>query len=245
MRFITRASLVAIAAFLLPGVLLSQHIGSAGGRAGARSFTGSGVPAPRVGIAPLGLQGPAAGYTGIRPGALRSSGLYRVGRNNLRNYRYAPYGYFFAPYYYPGLDYASAPYADYGYGYDPSSDPNAQGDAMAQQALGEQVDRLTAEVEQMRSTPYAPYGPAVPPPLAPPDETSQTPQAPPVTLVLRNGQQLRVQNYAIMDQTFWNFSSQPAQKIPIANIDVAASAKATMANGGEFPQLEPGNSGGK
>jgi hypothetical protein len=58
-----------------------------------------------------------------------------------------------------------------------------------------------------------------------------------VTLVLRDGQRLSVENYAVMNQTFWNFSKRPAQRIPISSIDVAASTKATEAEGGEFPQL--------
>ncbi len=66
-----------------------------------------------------------------------------------------------------------------------------------------------------------------------------TPQVP-VTLVLRSGQQIEVQNYAVMDQTFWDFTNQPARKIPLSNIDVAASAKATEAKGGEFPSIDAG-----
>ena len=59
-----------------------------------------------------------------------------------------------------------------------------------------------------------------------------------MTLILRVVQQLSVENYAVMNETFWNFSKHPAQKIPISNIDLAASAKATEANGGEFPQID-------
>jgi hypothetical protein len=244
MRFVTRAVLLSFLALSLASALLAQHAGYAGGHVGSTAGRGiapgggHSLPAPRVGTAPLGLQAPAASYTGIRPGALRS---YRVGRNYSRDYRRVPYPYFFAPYYYPFLDYASSPYSDYGYGYgyDTAADPNAQGALMAENMLGDQINRLSAEVEQMR---YAQQQLAPPPPGG-----AEDPQPPstPVTLVLRNGQQLRVQNYAVMDQTFWDFSAQPTRKIPIANIDVAASAKATVANGGEFPQLDTGTHNGQ
>ncbi len=239
MRFITRTFPIAALTLLLPAALLAQRAVGHGGSAHVASGRGFGFAAPRVGTAPLGLTPQAAGYTGIRPGALRSYGAgrnygsYRVGRNYYRSYRHVPYAYFFAPYYYPSLDYASSAYPDYSYGYDMPADPNAQGDVMAENMLGDQINRLSAEVDQLR------YGQSQPMAPAPASDQPPQPPSPPVTLVLRNGQQLRVQNYAVMGQTFWDFSAQPTQKIPIANIDVAASAKATIANGGEFPQLEP------
>jgi hypothetical protein len=226
MRCITWTVSLGLLALGLPTAALAQH--GFGGRAvapAAHAFSpggGRGLPAPRVGTAPLGLRGPASSYTGIRPGALRSYGARG------RDFRRVPYPYFFAPYYYPFLDYSNSAYPDYGY--DPGPDPDAQGAAMAQNMLGEQINRLSAEVDQLK------YGP----PQAPAFQTREDPQPPqpPVTLVLRNGQQLKVQNFAVMDQTFWDFSSQPTRKIPIANIDIAASAKATAATGGEFPQFD-------
>ncbi len=102
---------------------------------------------------------------------------------------------------------------------------------MAQHALVNQVQRLSAQVAQMQygqQTQMQQYAMQQEPP--PPPQI-------PVTLVLRDGQQLQVQNYAVMDQTFWDFTRQPVRKIPLSSIDVAASAKATEAKGGEFPQL--------
>ena len=164
-----------------------------------------------------GLWTPAAGYTGINRGALRST-----------NYRRIPFSYWVAPYYYPPLDYSDSSYAapPYSGGYDPSTDAVA----MAQNALADQVQRLSAQVAQLQ---YGQQNPAI----AYGQQDSQPPQVP-VTLVLRNGQQFQVQNYAVMDQTFWDFTRQTARKIPVSSIDVAASAKATQANGGEFPQLD-------
>jgi hypothetical protein len=235
MRFITRILLLGALSLTVPAALLAQRGGVAGAHAGApaaHAFAGGGshgfaaAGTPRFGI----LSPATAGYTGIRPGALRSYGYgsYGYGRGyGRRDFRRVPFGYFFAPYYDPYLGYSDSAFADYGNGpgyvYDPGSDPNVEG------AMADQLNRLTAEVEQLK------YGqqPA-PPPYAAQDSQ---PAQPSVTLVLRNGQQLKVQNYAVMDQTFWDFSSEPTRKIPLANIDVAASVKATNANGGDFPQL--------
>jgi hypothetical protein len=98
-----------------------------------------------------------------------------------------------------------------------------------QAALGQQVQRLTAQMNDLMAG-QQPYPPQ---PAAPPQ-----PPPVPVTLVLRNGEKLQVQNYAVTNNTFWDFTQRGARKIPLSNIDLAASAKATQANGGEFPQLE-------
>jgi hypothetical protein len=235
MRCSTWTVFLGLLALELPTAALAQH--GFGGRVGSPAAHGFSTGAsvhlngPVVGTLPLGLHAPASGYTGIRPGAYSygSNGRGSYGRG--RDFRHVPYGYFFAPYYYPSLGYADSAYSDYGPGYDAAADPNAQGAVMAENMLGEQINRLSAEVDQLRSAQA---------PLPPPMETREDPQPPQpaVTLVLRNGQQLKIQNYAVMDQTFWDFSSQPTRKIPIANIDLAASAKATEAGGGEFPQLE-------
>ena len=167
------------------------------------------------------------------PGGLRSEGRYG------RDYRRYPYNYLFSPFYYPFLDYGGTPYYDSSYdsgydsGYNAQPDPGAQSGYTAENELGEQVQRLTAEVDQMR------YGQRAPAPMYAQQDPPQAP-APPVMLVLRDGQQIQVQSYAVMDQTFWDFTRQPGRKIPLSSIDIAASARATQAKGGEFPQLDAG-----
>ena len=229
MRFITRLFLFSTLALATGIQLLAQRGGTAGAHAAAPAArglapAGGGRPFPvsRGFPAPLGLQSPAAGYTGIRPGALRSREPFG------RDFRRIPYSYFFIPYYDSSFGYGDPGYGAYPYA--PPVDPNSQG--MIENALGEQIQRLSAEIDQLK------YGQTFPPSAsAQPDP--QPPQVP-ITLVLRNGQQIQVQNYAIIDQVFWDFTKQPARKIPLSTIDVAASTKATEANGGEFPQLEPG-----
>jgi hypothetical protein len=232
MRFLTRIALFSALSLTIPLALLAQHSSGAGHAAAPSAHfaaPGGGHAFAHAGTAPFGTTSPAAsGYTGIRPGALRSYGYAGRGGYGRRYFRRIPFAYFYEPYYYPYLGYADSAYGDGGYDpgymYDPGSDPNPQGAMMA-----DQLNRLGAEVEQLK------YGqPPAPPAMA---QDSQPPAAP-VTLVLRNGQQLKVQNYAVMDRTFWDFTSQPTRKIPIANIDIAASVKATTANGGDFPQLQ-------
>ena len=48
---------------------------------------------------------------------------------------------------------------------------------------------------------------------------------------------MSIQSYAIMNGFLWDFSKQPARKIPVSNIDIPESTKATEANGTEFPDL--------
>jgi hypothetical protein len=139
-----------------------------------------------------------------------------------------------APYYYPffdwGGDYSGAgapgPYDDSGYGPDPAIDAMLRNQA----ALGQQVQRLTAQLNDMV------YGQGYQQQAAAPQE--QAPPPIPITLVLRSGEQLRVQNYAVTGNTFWDFTQTGTRKIPLSNIDIAASTRATQANGAEFPQLD-------
>jgi hypothetical protein len=142
-----------------------------------------------------------------------------------------------APFYYPsfdwsgGTDYSAAPYEDPGYGggYGPGPDPATDAMLRNQAALGQQVQRLTDQMNGMM------YGQGYPQPAT---EAQQTAPPVPLTLVLNNGEKLQVQNYAVTDSTFWDFTQRGTRKIPLSNIDLAASAKATQANGGEFPQID-------
>jgi hypothetical protein len=188
---------------------------------------------PPVGPAPLGSRSLGPGFlngTGfIGSNSNRDARSHSSGRRDRRS---GPVGYYFAPYY---------SYGDYGSGfYDmppsaPPEDPNiATGADVTANLLGEQIQRLSAQLEQLKNEQQP----------APPASAAQAPQeAPPVapiTIVLRDGQRLQVASYAVMGRVFWDFSKQPARRIAVADIDVAASAKATEAAGGEFPELATG-----
>jgi len=57
---------------------------------------------------------------------------------------------------------------------------------------------------------------------------------PPTVLVFRDQRKQEVQNYAIVGQTLWNFSAQRTQKIPLADLDLIATAKANEERGVDF-----------
>ncbi len=241
MRFVRATRLAAVLGFALASGLHAQHGTGHAGSAGSHSASSvqrntvspssgpnlGGRPYPiRTDIpTPVGLNSPASAYTGILPGA------YRIGSGYSRGSRF--YGGFVAPPLY-------LPYLDTGFssfpGYEnsaPPIDPNAQAMADSQEVLAQQVQQLAAEIQNMKSNGQQQQQPMPVVSAAP----EHRPPTPPVILVLRDGQQISVESYAVMNQMFWNFSKRPIQKIPIANIDIAASAKATEANGGEFPQL--------
>jgi hypothetical protein len=64
------------------------------------------------------------------------------------------------------------------------------------------------------------------------NETNEPGQA--TALVFRDQRREEVRNYAIVGQTLWIFSPQRTEKIPLAEIDLAASAKANQDRGVEF-----------
>ncbi|HEY3937731.1 MAG TPA: hypothetical protein VGL97_09885 [Bryobacteraceae bacterium] len=220
--------------------MLAQRGGGHPGHAGhaGSGFSGAhaGAHAPTL-PTPIGLIRQPGEYTGINRGALRSSRPER-GRGRVAPGFVYPYYSSYLPYL--PLDYDSSIYdssPSYGYGYGGGQDPGEQTAEVTASLLGEQIQRLSGEVEQLRSEQqYAP------PPYAPQGNTNlqndPPPAVAPVILVLRNGQQIQVQSYAVMDKTFWDFSKQPARRIPLSAIDIAASSKATLASGGDFPQID-------
>lgn len=250
-RLITMAMLaIALCAQLFAAGGQAGHVGGFGGHlgagVGARSLPGT-VPGafgrstvrsfptnPYV-PTPLGLQAPAAGYFGISPGAFNRRGF---GFGFGRGFRRLPRAYVYAPFYWPFWGWAD----DNGfnnYPPPPPEDTAAESALVAQSGLGQQIARLSDEIDQLRASQQRPQN------GYPAGEQESLPPQIPVTLVLRNGQRLQVLNYAVMGQTFWDFSRQPARKIPLSSIDVTASAKATEASGGEFPQIPPARQDGR
>lgn len=64
-------------------------------------------------------------------------------------------------------------------------------------------------------------------------ERTETP-TPATVLVFRDQHRQEVQNYAIVGQTLWNFTAQRTQKIPLAELDLAATVKANDEHGVDF-----------
>jgi len=69
---------------------------------------------------------------------------------------------------------------------------------------------------------------------APTSEPQPAPTVPATVLVFRDQHREEVSNYAIVGQTLWSFSAGRTQKIPLANLDVAATEKANDDRGVAF-----------
>jgi hypothetical protein len=61
-------------------------------------------------------------------------------------------------------------------------------------------------------------------------------------LVFRDQHNEEVTNYAIVGQTLWNFSAQRTKKIPLSDLDMAATEKANDDRGVTF-NVPAANSG--
>lgn len=227
MRLVTRSLLfgmlaVAICGAQHPTMHASTSSGFHAGASGAHS-TGSGAyfASPSFGHV-NSLPPPASGISPFAWGQIQ--------RSNRFTNRQGGYGYFPAPYY-PFLGYSDSGFASYQNDAPPPPDPGVQNMIAAEGALGHQLQILSDQIEQLKNAQQRGAEPEDN------EDVQQTPPQVPITVVLRNGQQIQVQNYAVMDQTFWDFTRQPARRIPVSSIDIAASTRATEAKGAEFPEL--------
>ena len=195
----------------------------------------TGINNPRVIVPPpIGLQPPTAGYTGINTGAYNThpytwqqqpTRVNRVIGDRDRDRRgRGSYG---LPYY-PIIGYGSPWYDSSAYVPVQEDTSAAQTAQVTANLLGEQIQRLTAEVESLRNS-----GAVYASPAGPPEDPIP---AKPVVLVLHSGQKLELQNYAIMNGVLWDFSKQNSRRISLNSIDGPASAKATEEAGGSFPE---------
>ena len=144
---------------------------------------------------------------------------------------------FYCRQYFPnGVGYGFEPVYPYwmpsgGYSTDeaPAPAPEPQPDAQ----LADQVGNLAAQVEMMRREQAQNYyGNAVPP--APAAE-----KPPSTVLVFRDGHQLEVQNYAVAGTTLWVFSDQETRRVPLADLDVAATERVNAQRGIDFETPNP------
>jgi hypothetical protein len=128
---------------------------------------------------------------------------------------YGDVGWYDSPYY-------SQPYyPEYGY-----SGQNYVQSNPLEQELGAEVDRLNDEVASLREHQQE-------------MQKSRPPSSPaasskPTELVFRDKHTEEVQNYAIAGQTLWVLTEQLARKIPLSELDVAATKKANEDRGVEF-----------
>jgi hypothetical protein len=122
---------------------------------------------------------------------------------------------------------------DFGSTYaDQTAPPPPPGPDPAAMSMAEQIGELRGELNQLRQQEqFPPQQMGLMPPA---NDTTAQPAEPATVIVLRNGQQLETKNYAVMDQTLWNFSAKPLQKIPLSSINIPASEKANADRGVDF-----------
>jgi uncharacterized protein YlxW (UPF0749 family) len=114
--------------------------------------------------------------------------------------------------------------------------------------LQQQVSRLTSAVEELQADRAASVKPAAAPrtkgkaPVAgkktvvitptPASASSEVEERTPLTvLVFQDGHRTEAQNYAIVGQTLWIYTEQDSKKVPLADLDVAATKNANSDRG--------------
>lgn len=220
------------------------HAGFAGGH--SAGFSSRGFSGPRMSSGPRfssGIRrGPVHGFSRVPP--TRSNFSHRptfrqrgpIIRNRNRGFarsrncfgfpcrRYYAYPWAYAGYYDPYWWWDQSSYDD-----DYEND-RAVANEMNQQSLDEQQMRRQQEADERDQDLYARNAPRQPAGDAP----QGTPIIPATVLVFRDQHKQEVHNYAIVGQTLWNFTPQRTQKIPLAELDLTATARANEDQGVTF-----------
>jgi hypothetical protein len=102
--------------------------------------------------------------------------------------------------------------------------------------LAAQVGNLATEVELMRED-QALRDSRGAPPTAPSVAGEEKPPA--TLLVYRDGHQVEVQDYAILGKTLWVFSNQATRRVPLADLDLAATQRVNVERGVDFVSPDP------
>jgi hypothetical protein len=105
------------------------------------------------------------------------------------------------------------------YQYPPAA--NAYDDYASAQRQAE-IDRLNDEVTRLRDERQA----QVPKPASKIGEETE--------LVFRDKHNERIENYAIVGQTLWILNEQRSRKVPLSDLDIAATEQANQARGVDF-----------
>ena len=165
-------------------------------------------------------------------GGFREGGFSGRNFHGFRNHCFGCRGRFGYPWY-PGYGYAG--YYD-PYWWSDSFSYDYDEDQARQIALANEMDRFNLEEQRLREREdwdqerdqdlYARRGRQ--------REEERTVAGPATVLVFRDQHQQEVQNYAIAGQTLWVFSEQTAKKIPLADLDLTATAKVNDDRGVDF-----------
>jgi hypothetical protein len=144
--------------------------------------------------------------------------------------------------FFPGVVASYPVYAAPVYAYEPAYAYGAPAYAVASQEeleyyrgrdeLAREVSRLREEVDRLREERTQPSQAA--PQQTPRAEYKPPADLPATVLVFRNGKQEEVKNYAVVGQTLWIFSEQRARKVPLSDLDLAATRAVNEERGSDF-----------
>lgn len=235
--------LLAIAVLLagtgFPSPLHAQHRGGGRSFASSPARGGFAIPAarPAPGLARVTRAKPAPAHVG--PRRIKWSSGWQVPFPNsgynpatpcLTNPSYA--GSFFCRQHLPRRGYAYVPFygLPYWYGLEEYTSPEQAQAAPAPEpdtSLGGQVERLAEEVELLREDRLAEAAASAAAPV--PEEKPV-----PAVLVYRDGHKGEAENYAVLGQTLYLFEGERTRKIPLADLDLAATQKLNEEQGVEF-----------
>ena len=97
-----------------------------------------------------------------------------------------------------------------------------------------EVQRLSDEVQLLRDEDIRMHNESRAAALQ--NQGSMSAQQPPAytILVFRDGHKQSVQNYVVAGDTIWIITEQSAKKVPLSELDIAATQQANSVNGVEF-----------
>jgi hypothetical protein len=89
-----------------------------------------------------------------------------------------------------------------------------------------QLELTLAQIQAQNAQPEA---------LARVEEMPPPEPSPTIVLVLKNGQRIEAQGYALAGDTLWIFTPSGTQRMLLSNVNVAATRRATPKGGIDFP----------
>lgn len=142
-------------------------------------------------------------------------GAFSLNSPFCNNVIYPYYSYPIFPYDYPAQQYTQPPVAY------PADDSQTRALSLEIERLSEEIDSLREQQERHENQTAAPEDQAATRPSRPPGLSS-----PPYTLILRDGRQMLAENYAVSGGTIWILDQNKVKKIPLSEIDTAATQRA-------------------
>jgi len=235
------ANAVVLAGLLVPLCLSAQPRGAVRSSfSGSRSYYRSYSVGPRTRPAPRQARSvtPSASYRRFSFPPVTGTSLINPGEAScLLNPSYA--GSFYCRQYFSGRPgYGFEPVYPYWFpatGYETEQPAPTAAEPEAD-PLAAQVGNLATEVEMLREDQALRDSRGAP--SAEPSMGAE--EKPPTTvLVYRDGHQVEVRDYAILGKTLWVFSNQMTRRVPLADLDLAATQRVNGDRGVDFVTPDP------